>query len=287
MIRMRSYPAILVRPHSPSAEWSDLVAAALDGLGVVALEEAGRDGAVRAFFHDPASRSHALRALRAAFSGAHIEALDVPDENWAERSQASLRAIRAGALTVAPPWDVPSNARDVIVILPSMGFGTGHHATTRLCLIALQDATVGGTSVLDVGTGSGVLALAAAKLGASRVLGIDNDPDAIANAVENQALNGLDVEFRCAGIEDAAADGPFDLLVANLTGGVLIRHAGRLEALTREGGFLILSGLRDEEESDVTRAFGAECESREGEEGWVCLVLRRQPEGCATAERER
>ena len=275
---MRSYPAILVRPVAPSIEFSDLVAAALDGTDVVALDEIDDGAVVRAFFQTDAARDAAARALRGTFPDARIDLVEVSDENWAERSQASLRAIRAGALTVAPPWDVPARGGDVIVILPSMGFGTGHHATTRLCLLALQKVDVAGASVLDVGTGSGVLAIAAAKLGASPVTGIDNDPDAIANARENRELNQAQVDFRCESLEEASApEEKHGILLANLTGGVLIKHAPVLEALTRTGGRLILSGLREEEEPQVLSAFQATLQGRESDEGWVCLMLRREP----------
>lgn len=274
---MRSYPAILLQPAAGSPDFSDLAAAALDGSGVVALEDTD-GGAVRAFFQTAAARSDAARELRRAFPGAVVTELDVPDENWAERSQASLQAIRAGDLVVAPPWDVPASGEGVIVILPSMGFGTGHHATTRLCLLALQKIQVGGASVLDVGTGSGVLAIAAAKLGASAVAGIDNDPDAIANAIENRELNQVQVDFRCEQLENTTALGKaHEILLANLTGAVLTANARTLEALTAPGGHLILSGLRDDEEHQVLSAFEATLHERECEEGWVCLVLRREP----------
>lgn len=272
---MRSYPAILIQPAAPSSDFSDLVAGALDGSEVVALDDTD-NGGVRAFFQTSASRDASIRELCSAFPDAAVTPVDVSDENWAERSQASLQAIRAGDLVVAPPWDVPAGGENVIVILPSMGFGTGHHATTRLCLTALQKVPVAGVSVLDVGTGSGVLALAAAKLGASRVAGIDNDPDAIANAIENRELNQLRVEFRCEQLEDTTASGErHEVVLANLSGAVLIRNAGTLESLAAPGGRLILSGLRDEEEQQVLSAFRSSLEERESEDGWVCVVLRR------------
>jgi ribosomal protein L11 methyltransferase len=256
-----------------ASEFADLVAAALDGHGAVALEEV--DAGVRAFFQTNDTRDAAVRTLRGAFPDAELAAVDVSDEDWAARSQASLTAVRVGALTIAPPWDAPADRSDAIVILPSMGFGTGHHATTRLCLAALQNVNVQGSSVLDVGTGSGVLALAAAKLGAAHVLGIDNDDDAIGNALENRALNGLDVEFRCEGIEDATAGGSFDVLLANLTGAMLVKFAGALMNACTEDGTLILSGLREEEEAGVREAFGLEVASHAAEDGWLALVLTR------------
>lgn len=272
---MRDYPALEVR-QAGTASLIEEIGPIIDDFGPTAIEEAADDSHVRVFFGDDASRQLALTALRAERPEMAVRAIDVPDEDWAARSQAALKAARAGALTIAPPWDAPGGpGPDTIVILPSMGFGTGHHATTRLCLVALQRADATGKSVIDVGTGSGVLALAAARLGASRVAGIDNDQDAIDNALENRDLNGPDVrvEFRCASVEDAATDGRFDIVVANLTGAVLIRFAKELAALAADGGRLILSGMRDEEEADVLAAFGRPLLARESEDGWRCVVI--------------
>ncbi|HUF24495.1 MAG TPA: 50S ribosomal protein L11 methyltransferase [Vicinamibacterales bacterium] len=276
---MRTYPALRVRPAVPNPEFADLVAAALDDFGVIALQESEEDDAVVAFFGDAGVRGRATAALRAALPGVDVASLDVPDENWAERSQAALRAIRAGALTVAPPWDVPrDHGSDTIVIVPSTGFGTGHHATTRLCLEALQTLSLDGTAVMDVGTGSGVLAIAASRLGAARVVAIDNDQDAVDNAADNAAANGVALDLRCASIEDAGvgAAGPFDIVTANLTGAALSRYAATLEALTRLGGTIILSGLREDEDAAVRDAFGRlEVIGRRAEDGWACLVMTR------------
>lgn len=276
---MRAHPAVVVTPAAPSAEFSDLVAAVADGHRVTAIDEQG--DAVRAFFVDAVSRDAAAAALAVAFPDARVETHDVPDEDWGARSQAGLKSIRAGAITVAPPWDLPASGLTV-VILPSMGFGTGHHATTRLCLLALQAVDPAPASAIDVGTGSGVLAIAAWKLGATRVMAIDNDQDAIDNARENWALNDAGGDgrppatIRCADLDDAVdLGGPFELVLANLTGATLVRHADALMALAAAGGRLILSGLREEEEADVTRAFGLASWRREAEDGWVCLGLRR------------
>lgn len=273
---MRLYPALRVSLRHPPVEFMDLVAAALDDFGVIAIEETD-DGSIQAFISDAHQRDAASEAVRRMLPDATITSRDVPDDNWAERSQAALRAIRAGALTVAPPWDVPLDASgQVIVIVPSTGFGTGHHATTRLCLEALQRAPVGGASVLDAGTGSGVLAIAAAKRGAQRVVAIDNDPDAVANAAENAALNDAQLDLRVAPLEGLENGVPFDVVTANLTGATLVKYASKLEALSSAAATLILSGLRGEEEQDVRRAF-RRCRvvGRESDDGWVCLVMRR------------
>lgn len=269
------YPAITIRPAHADALFAELLASVLDDFEVTAVDEVENGAASRAFFADAASRHAALQAVRARFPGAAVEAVDVSDENWAARSQASLTAVRVGALTIAPPWDVASAAANTttVVILPSMGFGTGHHATTRLCAMALQEVSPAGKSVLDVGTGSGVLAIAAAKLGAARVVGIDNDQDAIGNALENRGLNGVEVEFRCADLHEARAGGPFDIVLANLTGVVLMRFARELQTLAGDDGTLILSGLREEEEADVRAAFTRPVTGRAVEDGWICLTL--------------
>lgn len=276
---MRVYPALRISPRDSSPDFADLAAAALDDFGVLAIQET-EDGAVVAYLSDGRVRSAAAEAVLHLLPGAHIESLDVPDEDWARRSQEGLRAIRAGGLTIAPPWDAPHGANNgTIVILPSTGFGTGHHATTRLCLEALQTSPVEGAAVLDVGTGSGVLAIAAARLGARRVVAIDNDIDAVDNARENVALNGVDLDLRVAAIEDLALEeaSRFDVVMANLTGATLVRLATMLQALAAASGTLILSGMLREEADAVMTAY-SRCEAQDlaTEEEWVCLVLRTQ-----------
>jgi ribosomal protein L11 methyltransferase len=173
----------------------------------------------------------------------------------------------------------------VIVIEPSMGFGTGHHATTRLCLAHLQEIDVAGRTAVDVGTGSGVLAIAASRLGAARVLAIDDDEDAIQSARENLELNpGVDITLGVLDLRRAGVR-PFHVVLANLTGALLVSAARALLALATPGGTLILSGFMESEEPVVVAAFEAcEVERRSQEDEWVCMTLhsRRPPQG-ATA----
>jgi ribosomal protein L11 methyltransferase len=159
-----------------------------------------------------------------------------------------------------------------------MGFGTGHHATTRLCLAALQALDLSNRSVLDVGTGSGVLAIAAARLGASSALGIDVDADAIQAATESLELNpeARGVSFEVADVRSASLS-PADIVVANLTGALLARAARDLLRLVRAGGFLIVSGLLFEEREPVLGALDRlQVEREQQEDGWLGITLKKR-----------
>jgi ribosomal protein L11 methyltransferase len=258
----RSWPALDVRFTAATAgeraAAADRLSAALDDLHATAIEE--RDGGWRVFFATGPNRDAAGRALADGVLGAEPTAIDVADEDWARRSQEALGAVRVGRVVVAPPWlgaGAATEAGDLVVtILPSMGFGTGHHETTRLCLALLQACGPAGRRVLDVGTGSGVLALAAWRLGAGSILAVDDDGDAVAAAGENLGLNGAigavtlrPGDFRLMTGLDA------DIVLANLTGALLVRQAGTLAAAVTAGGSLIVSGLTLGEEEAVAGAF--------------------------------
>ena len=280
------YPALSIT----GADLEFVLAAAVDHSPTAAQEHGD---SLTIFFRDSSARDAARQALAAAFPGAVVAAREVDDEDWARRSQENLQPITVGRLTVYPSLvdlrvlrpssEPPAPSPVAIVIQPSMGFGTGHHATTRLCLLALQREELAGRAVLDIGTGSGILAIAAARLGAARAVGIDHDPDAIRAARENLALNpGIGgvtfalVEFGGGGDEvrlkpDTTTG---DIVLANLTGALLAREACRILASVRPGGRLIVSGLLDAEREDVAAAFKTAtvvAESREDE--WVAMVL--------------
>ena len=275
---MKDYPAIDVRTDAP-----DLLLAIVDDFGPTALEDLQRDGAVRIFFSSTADRDAALSALSPRFD---VTPLDVPDEDWARRSQEGLGPVTVGRIVVAPPWAAPvpdpSSAASkppalVVVIEPSMGFGTGHHVTTRLCLAALQATPLEHQVVLDVGTGSGVLAIAADRLGAARAVGIDSDPDAIQSARDNIGLNPDAMRVRFETVDLAAKPLPVvDVVTANLTGALLIRSAPALLAAVRSGGTLILSGIGAHERDDVCAAFTPAAVFWEREEdGWVGVAMKK------------
>lgn len=285
----RLWPALDIRfPSSGAGQpLKDLLLAALDDWRPTAIDEPDpADFALRAYFPTEGARADAVRGLqdRFASSGVIVQPVDVPDEGWAERSQSALRAVRVGQLTIAPPWDAgdPGDPRRTIIIRPSMGFGTGHHASTRLCLNALQRLEVMGRDVCDVGTGSGVLALAAVRLGANHVTAIDTDPDALAAARENVELNGAGkrIELRL-GDFGAQEDAIADVVTANLTAALLTARVRDLIRLATPAGHLILSGFTFEEERLVMSAFAVRTRLiwRGDEDGWAAAILELRAPG--------
>ncbi len=281
--------------------------AELDAFGPVAIQEHESGDGWRVFFRSAGDRNAARGALASEFGNALLDlaAIEVDDEDWARRSQASLTAVRVGRIVVAPPWDRNLNPAAsshqpeasysdpeslntdpdliTIVIDPSTGFGTGHHASTRLCLELLQKRDVSGLHVIDVGTGSGVLALAAWKLGAAHVTAIDNDPDALDNARDNVQRNGSKdaITIREIDLSSASLE-PADLVIANLTGALLQRYAQALRALVAANGALIVSGFTVEEEQDVARALGGSAKESAREGQWIALMFefRIADNGC-------
>jgi ribosomal protein L11 methyltransferase len=280
------YPALDVTDAD-----GDLVLAVADDYAPTAVEE--HDGFLTLFFSDNAARDRARDALAAALPAARLSARDVDDEDWARRSQAALGPVTVGRVTITPSskFIVPNYAIRV-VIPPSMAFGTGHHATTRLCLAALQMLNLQGTLALDVGTGSGILAIAARLLGAEGAVGIDNDADAVDCARANLALNpgAADVRFELADLlgrrearDEAGGQArgfplsrPPDVVTANLTGALLCRAAQTLMATFAPGGALIVGGLLAEERDEVVAAFdGIDLVWEMEEDGWVGLGFAR------------
>lgn len=280
---MRDWPSIAVRFPAGDESLADLFSASLDAGTVAAIEERSPTEWLVSF-RDPDARNAACLDLRDAFEplGVSLKAVDVSDEDWARRSQASLGSIRAGRFLIAPPWLAESgdDSADTIrlVIEPSMGFGSGHHATTRLCLTALQNLPVAGARVIDIGTGSGILAIAAWLLGAGYVRGIDNDPDALASARADADMNAVgdrilfdEGDFRGGALAE------HDIVLANLTGGMLAASAPDIVAAATRGGHLILSGITSAEAQSVLDAFAplTTLVWRGGEDGWVGLGLTR------------
>jgi ribosomal protein L11 methyltransferase len=187
------------------------------------------------------------------------EVAELPDQDWGEAWKRGLAPLAIGRAFVRPTWiAVPTPPGMVEIVLdPGMAFGTGTHATTSLCLAALSDllAERPGTSVLDVGTGSGLLAIAACKLGAGRVVATDNDPIALRVAAENAAQNGVRLRLDGGGV--AEQPGPFELVLANILANTLVELAPAIAAQLAPGGVVLLSGILTPQESEVRGAYRA------------------------------
>ena len=292
---MADVPALDLRWNAgpDSVAIVELLHAALDEFQPQAIHDVESADGWRVFFKTSPQRDAAAATLRGSLRDRllALTIVDVPDEDWARRSQAHLTPIRVGRIVVSPPWhaiprrssyvleparlEILHSADLVIVIDPSTGFGTGHHETTRLCLSLLQAFELAGRGVIDVGTGSGVLAIAAAKLGASSVVAFDEDPEALRNARENVVRN--DVSSR-VDVQDAEL-GTFrgkaaDVVVANLTGAVIQRFARRLAALVSPGGRLIVSGFSVAEAVPVTGALAGVVEQELSEGDWGAALVR-------------
>jgi ribosomal protein L11 methyltransferase len=286
---VRHYAAIeFTWTARPAGDRIDTLLARLDDGSLSAVDDQGL--VWRVFFDSADARDRALASLAGVEDAATARPVDVADEGWAERSQAAIGAVRAGRVVVAPPWRAgdsltrEAGVDHVIIINPSMGFGTGHHASTRLCLSLLQALPLAGRSVLDVGTGSGVLAIAAWRLGASLVDAIDVDRDALDAARDSLDRNGAGraVRLIAADLADVARRPDrrrYDVLVANLTGTALIQHAAALAALGAPEGSLIAGGLEADESGAVAGALeraGWQAADRKDEDGWVGLRLVRR-----------
>ncbi len=226
----------------------------------------GGPSRVEIFLEDPAGADDASRAIveagRALGLDLAPERGTIKAEDWAESWKRFFSVVKVSPrLVVRPPWEeyAPTGDERVITLDPGMSFGTGKHATTQACMgflddLAREDAT---RDVLDIGTGSGILSIAAYKLGFRDIRGIDNDPDAVRVAAENAAANGVEAAFS---VEDLAdCDLTATIVVANVLAVVLTQFAASVARTVRPvaGNALILSGILDEQYAGVRDAYAA------------------------------
>ncbi|HEY4305741.1 MAG TPA: 50S ribosomal protein L11 methyltransferase [Gemmatimonadaceae bacterium] len=222
-------------------------------------------------------------AALAANPDAQVETAPLPTVDWTEKWKDQLHVQSLGDLKVAPPWLADSlDAATTIVIEPGMAFGTGEHATTRGVVRLMQGVMKPGARVADLGAGSAVLAIAAAKLGAGTVAAIELDPDAIGNAEENVQRNGVADIVRV--IEGDASMllplvAPIDIVLANIISSVLIDILPTFALALADGGFAILSGMLFVEREDMVRAFkdaGWRLVAEDHEDAWWSATIVRR-----------
>jgi ribosomal protein L11 methyltransferase len=193
------------------------------------------------------------------------EVLVVEDDSWQDAWKAHAGVVEVGPIVVVPAW------REIVVVDPGTTFGSGSHPSTRLCLGALVDLVQPGMSVLDVGCGSGVLSIAAMKLGASSCVAIDVASEAVEATRANAVRNDVVVDARHALVEDIAET--FDVVVANI-GSLVLRSMAR-DLAVRSNQWLVLSGLLEDQVPETVAAFGLTVVRVDVEEGWAAPRLRR------------
>jgi ribosomal protein L11 methyltransferase len=253
---------------------------ALVAHGSPGIEETGAD----IVGHVPASSSvDGLRAaILAADPGASVSIAPGEVLDWSEW-KASVRAHRIGSLTVAPPWLADaSDGAATVVIDPAMAFGTGEHATTRGVIQLMQTVVTPDSLVADLGAGSAILSIAAAKLGARRVVAIELDPDAESNALENIRRNGVEDRVHFIGGDAFTLlplVAPVDLVLANMFSSVIVELLPAIRDSLAMSGCAILSGVLIEEREAMVGELargGWAVHSEHAEEGWWSALIARR-----------
>jgi ribosomal protein L11 methyltransferase len=225
-------------------------------------------------------------AARRAAAALGARVTEVDDSGWRDTWRLHAAPVRAGSIVVAPAWrPVTVGGPDLVVAIdPGPCFGSGSHPTTRMLLAELSRRVGPGMTVLDVGTGSGILAVAAAVLGAAGVVAVDVDPDAAEVTRRNASANGVAGRIAASATDAAAVSGSFDLVVANLTAGVLADVAGVIAGAVAPGGLLLVSGMLAGQWQHVAGRFIPLGLVEElSLEGWSGAVLRRAGTGRGSA----
>ena len=209
------------------------------------------------------------------------------EDDWNKKWQKYFTTARIGKhIIVKPSWELflPEEGDVIIEMDPGMAFGTGTHATTRMCLEAIENLihndSKSSHSMLDVGIGSGILSIAAAKLGVEKLVGIDIDPIALRYAKQNIEKNRVANKIEVKEVVLNKLEGKFDLVVANILSDVILKLHKDLYTHLEDNGILILSGIMDENESKVEKKFVSKKISlvdRYYDTGWICFVLQKQP----------
>lgn len=224
-----------------------------------------------------------LRSALAALPGVRIEPAHVPEVDWVERFREGFRPFTVSGFVVAPPWRIPAPSdgqRRLLVIDPGRAFGTGTHETTRLCLVCLEELAAGGPlgRTLDLGAGTGILAVAASVLGAQPVVALDVDPEAIESVRQHARLNRAPLFLVRGDGARALARRAFDLVLANLTAGLLCARREEIAGLCAPSGTLVLSGFLADDLPTIRDAYASAGSPETRVDGeWAALIVRGEP----------
>lgn len=204
----------------------------------------------------------------------------IGDQDWERSWMADFQAMQFGErLWICPSWQTPPEPEAINIMLdPGLAFGSGSHATTSLCLQWLEQAPVSQAVVIDYGCGSGVLAIAAALLGAERVHAVDNDPQAIAATVDNSHRNEISNEVITAYLPEALPPLQADILLANILAEPLLDLASKFAQMVKPGGSVVLSGILEEQAAPISTSYQRwfEMEAPVLEQEWIRLVGTRR-----------
>ncbi|MFN3729217.1 MAG: 50S ribosomal protein L11 methyltransferase [Fimbriimonadaceae bacterium] len=262
-------------------DWS-VVAEVFDQFGCPGTVQEDRPPAMSAYLADvPGSRqtAQALVAALRELGADEVIVEHVPDETWEELWKQHFAARRIGRrILLRPTWEPAGNEPDLVEIAldPGRAFGTGEHPTTRLCLCLLEEMDLSGKLVLDLGCGSGILAIAAKLLGAKSVDASDIDPTSVEVARENAQSNRVEVSFHCN--DGLPNGGGWDIVVSNIISATLIRLAPEVRERLLPGGAWIVSGVLNSNRMDVVNAaerLGFTVEATMEEDDWVAVRFRR------------
>lgn len=224
--------------------------------------------------------SSSLKVLFPAANIGEVETKETSEDDWQEWRRFFKPVLVSKRVVIKPTWEEYKLKENelIVEIDPGMAFGTGTHETTRLCIQLMDNIIKGGETLFDVGTGSGILAIAAAKLGAAKVLGIDNDEKAVCVATENVELNSANEKVSISGIPLSDIEGLFDIIVANILAEDLVEMRKELLRRLAQSGRLILSGILKTKAEMVIAAYsdeGATIEQQIDDGEWSALMLKK------------
>ena len=252
------------------------------GTSGLEVRPAGEDRlALLAYFPDAPGLEPALAAALAPLPRARLQPAEVPDVDWVARFRDGFRPFPAAGFVVAPPWGIPPSITDpasLLIVDPGRAFGTGTHESTRLCLGLLRELAGRGPlgRVLDLGTGTGILGIAAARLGARTVTAVDLDPEPIVSAQHHARLNGVDLRLLRADLACALRPGAFDLVLANISATLLRERRDEIVAL--DAPALVLSGLLVTDAQALRDAYDGAGRLEVRQDGeWIAAVVTRRP----------